>query len=81
MRPPQARPISGHVFKRKGKRGSVWYAKYRLPRRTRRAASMPWRFAAWLGLSRSAGYHSMTFFGPPSGSEIPVRGTMGKLAS
>src|SRR5262245_74386 len=31
MRPPQARPISGHVFKRKGTRGSVWYAKYRLP--------------------------------------------------
>ncbi|HEX2393294.1 MAG TPA: hypothetical protein VHI77_10290, partial [Solirubrobacterales bacterium] len=25
------RPISGHVFKRKGKRGGVWYAKYRLP--------------------------------------------------
>jgi hypothetical protein len=25
------RPISGHVFKREGKRGAVWYAKYRLP--------------------------------------------------
>lgn len=25
------RAISGHVFKREGKRGSVWYAKYRLP--------------------------------------------------
>ena len=24
-------PVSGHVFKRKGKRGAVWYAKYRLP--------------------------------------------------
>jgi integrase len=24
-------PISGHVFKRKGKRGAVWYAKFRLP--------------------------------------------------
>ena len=30
MHPSQPRPISGHVFKRKGKRGSVWYAKYRL---------------------------------------------------
>jgi integrase len=28
-RPPQ--PISGHVFRRVGKRGGVWYAKYRLP--------------------------------------------------
>ena len=27
----EQRPISGHVFKRKGKRGAVWYAKYRLP--------------------------------------------------
>jgi integrase len=25
------RPVSGHVFLRKGKRGSVWYAKFRLP--------------------------------------------------
>lgn len=25
------RAISGHVFKREGKRGGVWYAKYRLP--------------------------------------------------
>jgi integrase len=25
------RAISGHVFKREGKRGAVWYAKYRLP--------------------------------------------------
>lgn len=25
------RPVSGHAFKRKGKRGAVWYAKYRLP--------------------------------------------------
>lgn len=25
------RAISGHVFKRDGKRGAVWYAKYRLP--------------------------------------------------
>ena len=31
MRPPPPRPISGHVFQRKGKRGGVWYAKYRLP--------------------------------------------------
>jgi integrase len=28
-RPPQ--PISGHVFRREGKRGPVWYAKYRVP--------------------------------------------------
>jgi len=26
-----SRAISGHVFKREGKRGAVWYAKYRLP--------------------------------------------------
>jgi integrase len=25
------RPVSGHIFKRAGKRGAVWYAKYRLP--------------------------------------------------
>jgi integrase len=31
MRQPAPRPISGHVFKRKGKRGVVWYAKFRLP--------------------------------------------------
>jgi integrase len=31
MRQPAPRPISGHVFKRKGKRGTVWYAKLRLP--------------------------------------------------
>ena len=31
MRQIAPRPISGHVFKRKGKRGAVWYAKYRLP--------------------------------------------------
>jgi integrase len=31
MRQPAPRPISGHVFKRKGKRGTVWYAKFRLP--------------------------------------------------
>ncbi|HEY1284446.1 MAG TPA: tyrosine-type recombinase/integrase, partial [Solirubrobacterales bacterium] len=31
MSPIEPRPISGHVFRRKGKRGSVWYAKYRLP--------------------------------------------------
>ena len=28
---PEQRPISGHVLKRQGKRGAVWYAKYRLP--------------------------------------------------
>ncbi len=26
-----SQPISGHVFRREGKRGAVWYAKYRLP--------------------------------------------------
>jgi integrase len=31
MESPAPRPISGHVFKRKGARGDVWYAKYRLP--------------------------------------------------
>jgi integrase len=31
MRQPAPRPISGHVFKRKGKRGAVWYGKFRLP--------------------------------------------------
>src|ERR1700679_3845728 len=31
MESPPPRPISGHVFKRKGARGDVWYAKYRLP--------------------------------------------------
>lgn len=31
MGKPAARPISGHIFKRKGARGDVWYAKYRLP--------------------------------------------------
>jgi integrase len=31
MRQPAPRPISGHAFKRKGKRGAVWYAKFRLP--------------------------------------------------
>jgi hypothetical protein len=27
----QDRLASGHVFRREGARGSVWYAKYRLP--------------------------------------------------
>lgn len=31
MRQPRPQPISGHVSQRKGKRGGVWYAKYRLP--------------------------------------------------
>jgi integrase len=31
MRQPLPQPISGHVSQRKGKRGGVWYAKYRLP--------------------------------------------------
>ena len=31
MRLQQAGPVSGHVFRREGVRGPVWYAKYRLP--------------------------------------------------
>ena len=31
MEDSAAHPISGHVFKREGARGDVWYAKYRLP--------------------------------------------------
>jgi integrase len=31
MRQPRPQPISGHISQRKGKRGGVWYAKYRLP--------------------------------------------------
>jgi integrase len=26
-----AQPVSGHIFRRSGKRGHAWYAKYRLP--------------------------------------------------
>jgi len=38
------RPVSGHVFKRKGKRGAVWYAKYRLPdgRQQKRSLGPHW---------------------------------------
>jgi integrase len=41
-RPPQ--PISGHVFKRAGKRGEVWHAKYRLPdgRQVKRRLGPAW---------------------------------------
>jgi integrase len=31
MRPQQPRVPTGHVFRRQGARGDVWYAKYRLP--------------------------------------------------
>jgi integrase len=31
MAPRASQPISGHVFRREGERGGVWYAKYRLP--------------------------------------------------
>jgi integrase len=31
MQATRSRPISGHVFRVEGKRGAVWYAKYRLP--------------------------------------------------
>ena len=27
---PEPRPVSGHIWRRRGKRGAVWYAKYRL---------------------------------------------------
>ncbi len=41
-RPPQ--PISGHVFRREGDRGPVWYAKYRLPdgRQVKRRIGPAW---------------------------------------
>jgi integrase len=42
FRPPQ--PISGHVERREGKRGPVWYAKYRLPdgRQVKRRIGPAW---------------------------------------
>src|ERR1700751_2949446 len=42
FRPPQ--PISGHVERREGKRGPVWYAKYRLPagRQVKRRSGPAW---------------------------------------
>lgn len=44
MRQPAPRPISGHVFKRKGKRGVVWYAKFRLPdgRQQKKRLGLAW---------------------------------------
>ncbi|HEX3608737.1 MAG TPA: site-specific integrase [Solirubrobacterales bacterium] len=44
MRQPAPRPISGHVFKRKGKRGVVWYAKLRLPdgRQQKKRLGLAW---------------------------------------
>ena len=44
MRQPAPRPISGHVFKRKGKRGAVWYAKLRLPdgRQQKKRLGLAW---------------------------------------
>jgi len=44
-------PISGHVFKRPGARGEVWYAKYRLPdgRQVKRRVG-----PAWSGRGRPA---------------------------
>jgi integrase len=44
MRQPVSRPISGHVFKRKGKRGVVWYAKFRLPdgRQQKKRLGLAW---------------------------------------
>jgi integrase len=42
FRPPQ--PISGHVERREGKRGPVWYARYRLPdgRQVKRRIGPAW---------------------------------------
>jgi integrase len=39
-----ARPVSGHVFRRRGARGDVWYAKYRLPdgRQVKRRVGPAW---------------------------------------
>jgi hypothetical protein len=36
--------VSGHVFRRRGARGDVWYAKYRLPdgRRVKRRIGPAW---------------------------------------
>lgn len=44
MRQPAPRPIFGHVFKRKGKRGVVWYAKFRLPdgRQQKKRLGLAW---------------------------------------
>jgi integrase len=44
MRQPAPRPISGHVSKRKGKRGVVWYAKFRLPdgRQQKKRLGLAW---------------------------------------
>ena len=41
-RPPQ--PISGHVFRRGGRRGPVWYARCRLPdgRQVKRRLGPAW---------------------------------------
>jgi integrase len=49
-------PPSGHVFRRRGARGDVWYAKYRLPdgRQVQRRIG-----PAWTSRGRpSAGYHT-----------------------
>ena len=39
-----ALPISGHVLRREGARGPVWYAKYRLPdgRQVKRRIGPAW---------------------------------------
>ena len=57
---------TGHVFRRDGKRGPVWYAKYRLPdgRQCQR------RDRARLGPARSAGRRLLH---PPQGRGVAVR--------
>jgi hypothetical protein len=42
--PTTSRLVSGHVFRRRGARGDVWYAKYRLPdgRQVKRRIGPAW---------------------------------------
>jgi hypothetical protein len=52
MNPIQPRPIFGHVVKRKGKPGSVWYAKYQLPHGRQQQKRMGAGLDAALGAAR-----------------------------
>jgi hypothetical protein len=49
-----SQPVSGHVFRREGARGAVWYAKYRLPdgRQVKQRLG-----PAWSGRGRPAAGH------------------------
>jgi hypothetical protein len=53
VQPIQPRPITGHVFKWKGKRGSTWYAKY--------------RFAGWQATAKRIGPAWTQRSAPPEG--------------